>query len=679
MALATLSIDIVAKLANLEAGMQKAERIIAQNTARMDSRFQALSASLVKIGGLVAGSFSTQAVVEFLNATVAGLDALNDAADATGSTVEQLSALERVARLNGGTLDDVTDTLVKFNAALANAGKDKGIAATFTALGLSAQELRRQDPAQALLQTAQALARFDDDGNKARATQELFGKSLKDAAPFLKDLAESGRLYATVTKEQAAEAERFNKALAALNTTIGDNARAIVGEALPALNKWLQREEAARKLFGTFSLERGAFVLGIGDDDVTRLAKVTQELKRMEDSLALAVRLSKEQRVPVTPEELKDLQASVDALRERQRILSKLVNQTFPPTDGFSTAGGLPSLPEDLSAQATDFESYADRMRAAVARIAEDTDIVKLRELGAQLQELNKLRAAGLDPAIATQAQTRLLGLPTVEIPDEVRQLRDAQRTVEIPPEILAQRIDQQRQLNELLEATPLAQQEQLLRQQQLLNSAYAEGGLSTEKYAQATKLLNEQFTELDPRMREMAEQAKRAAGELEATLGDSLQATLKGDFDAIADAWANMLGRMALEAATKNLAAAIFGGAGGGAASFFGALFGGAGGGAPAAGPALASGAVLTGTTPFLASGGRVGVMAEAGPEAVVPLKRGRDGKLGIAGGAGGGTTINNYVSAGVQRSELMAALQVAMSAVESRLTQRLRAAGVA
>jgi lambda family phage tail tape measure protein len=34
-------------------------------------------------------------------------------------------------------------------------------------------------------------------------------------------------------------------------------------------------------------------------------------------------------------------------------------------------------------------------------------------------------------------------------------------------------------------------------------------------------------------------------------------------------------------------------------------------------------------------------GLMGEAGPEAIIPLKRGRDGKLGVAGGGGGTTNV--------------------------------------
>jgi phage-related minor tail protein len=35
------------------------------------------------------------------------------------------------------------------------------------------------------------------------------------------------------------------------------------------------------------------------------------------------------------------------------------------------------------------------------------------------------------------------------------------------------------------------------------------------------------------------------------------------------------------------------------------------------------------------------IGLMGEAGPEAIMPLKRGADGKLGVAGGSGGGVSV--------------------------------------
>jgi len=52
------------------------------------------------------------------------------------------------------------------------------------------------------------------------------------------------------------------------------------------------------------------------------------------------------------------------------------------------------------------------------------------------------------------------------------------------------------------------------------------------------------------------------------------------------------------------------------------------------------ANGGVVQGPTQFPMSGGRTGLMGEAGPEAIMPLKRGKDGKLGVQ--ADGGSSSN-------------------------------------
>ena len=56
--------------------------------------------------------------------------------------------------------------------------------------------------------------------------------------------------------------------------------------------------------------------------------------------------------------------------------------------------------------------------------------------------------------------------------------------------------------------------------------------------------------------------------------------------------------------------------------------------------------GGVVSSPTMFKYGGSQLGVMGEAGPEAIMPLKRGRSGKLGVEmhGRGGGGTTNVNY-----------------------------------
>jgi phage-related minor tail protein len=61
-----------------------------------------------------------------------------------------------------------------------------------------------------------------------------------------------------------------------------------------------------------------------------------------------------------------------------------------------------------------------------------------------------------------------------------------------------------------------------------------------------------------------------------------------------------------------------------------------------------FADGGIVNGPTVFPMANG-AGLMGEAGPEAIMPLKRGADGKLGVSGG-GGGTVVNVYNQSGAE-----------------------------
>jgi phage-related minor tail protein len=64
--------------------------------------------------------------------------------------------------------------------------------------------------------------------------------------------------------------------------------------------------------------------------------------------------------------------------------------------------------------------------------------------------------------------------------------------------------------------------------------------------------------------------------------------------------------------------------------------------------------------------SGGKMGLMGEAGPEAIMPLKRGADGKLGVAvnGGGNGNISITNQINVpgGADSATVQAAIARAM-----------------
>ncbi|APE43813.1 phage tail protein [Sulfitobacter alexandrii] len=75
-----------------------------------------------------------------------------------------------------------------------------------------------------------------------------------------------------------------------------------------------------------------------------------------------------------------------------------------------------------------------------------------------------------------------------------------------------------------------------------------------------------------------------------------------------------------------------------------------------------FADGGVVRAATAFPMRGG-VGLMGEAGPEAIMPLARGNDGKLGVRGTGGGATVVMNISTPDVQgfrRSQSQIAAQV-------------------
>ncbi|BEP93227.1 hypothetical protein GmRootA79_16110 [Acidovorax sp. A79] len=243
-------------LDQLDAAKRKAHEAAGANKT-LEGSFGGLGAAAGLVRTAVASALaglSVGAVSAFVHNIADGVDALNDIKDATGASIENISALEDVAVRTGASIDVVSTAMVKFNQVLGDAKPGSAQELALKAIGLSAKELRQLDPAEALRQTAVALAQFADDGNKARLVQELFGKSLKEVAPFLNDLAEKGALVGKVTAEQAAEAEKFNKQLAELRKNATDAARSLLSEMLPAMNAILakMREGGARGAIDEF-------------------------------------------------------------------------------------------------------------------------------------------------------------------------------------------------------------------------------------------------------------------------------------------------------------------------------------------------------------------------------------------------------------------------------------------
>lgn len=157
-------------------------------------------------------------------------------------------------------------------------------------------------------------------------------------------------------------------------------------------------------------------------------------------------------------------------------------------------------------------------------------------------------------------------------------------------------------------------------------------------------------------------------------TLGRTLSTSLTRAFDKIVFKGESLtsalrdvalgMARTTLSSALAPVSSAITGGAGSLASSLVSGLFGFSNGGAFSSGRvrAFANGGVVSGPTLFPMRSG-AGLMGEAGPEAIMPLTRGADGRLGVAASGGGAPTVTVNIATQNAESFLRSRSQIAAS----------------
>lgn len=522
-------------------------RRVRAEIAGMKDNVSALTRVVGPLGAQIAGAFTVAAVGAWINRTIEGVDALNDLKDATGASIEKLSALEDVALRTGTSVESAGAAVVKLNQALnAASDPDSDAAKAIRAIGLSVDELKRMDPVDALQAVGRALADFRDDGNKGRIILELLGKSARELAPLLKDLAEAGELQAKVTTEQAEEAEKLRKEWSSLQKDALDLSRVLVGPFVSSMNRVIAKIREARGWWETLkAIDASAGILAGGksgpEADYSGFAKTAD-----------------------------------------------------------SWGGGKPAL--------ADIGGDDDKARAK-ARAAADkalADRLRLAEFAAQ-QLVDIEEQAAKDAADAWKVWEK------IQIADH----DERAKAFELQWKQVFETID--------------AEQDRAIEEGQALLDSLADKGsdVADELALVFSSAAGEAITHwqgvrglLKGILQDIAQIALRET--VTKPLESSISGGLKGfDFGKLFSGgsaggtnWGSLLD--------------LFGGSFGGGYFAHGAAF-------DAAGIRRFAGGDVFGTpTLFRYGGGRTGLMGEAGPEAVMPLKRGADGRLGVAGGGG-------------------------------------------
>ncbi|RJF74356.1 phage tail tape measure protein [Rhodopseudomonas palustris] len=153
------------------------------------------------------------------------------------------------------------------------------------------------------------------------------------------------------------------------------------------------------------------------------------------------------------------------------------------------------------------------------------------------------------------------------------------------------------------------------------------------------TALDSEQtLTRLTTQTQTLSSEAKGFARAMTSAFSQSI--TGGKQFEDVLKSLALKVSDLALKAALKPLT----NGLAGAFDSLFAGLFGGKSSSSAASVTPFASGGVIGTPTYFPTSGG-AGLAGEAGPEAILPLQRGADGRLGVSG-ANGGSVVNIQIA---------------------------------
>jgi hypothetical protein len=455
------------------------------------------------------------------------LDNLNDASDVLGDTVENISALEDVARRNGAGLDLVVTAVSKLNKVLSEANPNSPVAQALRAIGLDAAELRRLDPTEALQRVAVALNGYANDGNKARLAQELFGKSLKDVAPFLKDVAETGKLNATVTTQQAAEAEKFNKQLAGMTTEAANAGRAIVSDLLPALTKFFKIVNDARAgqggVFGAFSKQLETDFIG------ARLAATNEEIERTTKDALRARSILESQpdsiRAKSTLAEFEKLQRAAEKYRQELDAIKGYTTGSRRPANeggGQIAQQRLPNLnslgaTSAAKAQVSEAQRYLEALQRQTEKTQELTTVQQL------LRDIEQGRIDGITPKLRTRLFIDAANLDVLKA--QTKEVQEQQAALD---ELVATTTRRADELDRLLDATPTGRAKSLERQVDIVlrfARANPEDEAIQRQALEAVKQLRSQFDTLAEAPKPVAAEVDRLAVTIDRFAENSIDA----------------------------------------------------------------------------------------------------------------------------------------------------------
>jgi hypothetical protein len=397
MALAQLSIDLIAKTATFEKDLKRA--------ADLGSQF----ASATVAGFTAIASGAASAVVAF-DQLVKSAGNFQDLAEQIGSSAEGLASLAVSASVGGTSMDEVAAFATKLTKNLTGVDDESSKAgAALKALGLDIGELKDADPADQLERIAKALDGFQDGTGKT-AVMEALAKGGAKLLPFLKELAAEGGRQVILTQQMIEQADAYSDAQARSRAKLGLYAQALATEAIPALTAFQEAlTDTAKEILGlsqgTTSLKANEGVREFAKGAVSALGFVVDAADGVYRSISIigkSIGAIGAAGVAVATGEFRmaksimtELGRDVDATLNRglfsdklQKRLAEIGTQTAAVTgkngvlkfDGASSGkDGSKSGKEKIDESATALAAYVRQLESATEKTLELTEVEKAR------------------------------------------------------------------------------------------------------------------------------------------------------------------------------------------------------------------------------------------------------------------------------------------------------------
>lgn len=237
MALATLSVDLVARLADLNTTLGQAVSQVEGASKKMESAFNAVRSVAANIfAGLTAG-LSVGVFVKLISDSIAATAGLKELSERTQSTVEGLATIAASAKMVGVDIESIATALQKLAKSQVDAlDGGKKTTEAFRAIGISTKDLIGLKPDEVYALIARQINKYADSSDKAAVMQTLLGKAGANQLSVMADMVVVAGYQIKATTQQADQALEYEKNLRRLHATQQSVFKIIGFEITPVLN-----------------------------------------------------------------------------------------------------------------------------------------------------------------------------------------------------------------------------------------------------------------------------------------------------------------------------------------------------------------------------------------------------------------------------------------------------------